>query len=96
MLGHVGNTHNEFRETDRKFYGVDARLTNQSVDGLTLTAYGKTFTQNNSPDDMALNNRYPADATTWLEGSSPTSIGLYPGGPYILGRGPEESLASLL
>ncbi len=78
VLGHVGNTHNDFRETDRKFYGVDARLTNQSIEGLTLTAYGKTFTQNNSPDDMALNNRYPADATTWLEGSSPTSIGLYP------------------
>ncbi len=78
VLGHVGNTHNEFRETDRKFYGVDARLTNQAIDGLTVTGYGKTFTQNNSPDNMALNTRYPADATTWLEPVSPISVGEIP------------------
>ena len=57
-MGHVGNTHNEFRESDRKFYGVDARVTNTAIDGLSLTAYGKTFTQNNSADTMSLNDRY--------------------------------------
>ena len=57
VMGHVGNTHNEFRESDRKFYGVDARVTNTSIDGLSLTAYGKTFTQNNSADTVSLNTR---------------------------------------
>ncbi len=77
VLGHVGNTHNEFRDTDRKFYGVDARLTNRSIDGLAVTAYGKTFTQNNSQDNVALNTRYPAEADAWQEPDSPSSQGFY-------------------
>ena len=36
VLGWVGNTHNKLRESDRKFYGVDGRITNQSIDGLNL------------------------------------------------------------
>ncbi len=71
VLGHVGNTHNKFRDTDRKFYGVDARLTNRSIDGLLLTAYGKSFTQNNSPDDTALDTRYPGQANLWYEPVAP-------------------------
>lgn len=67
VIGHVGNTHNKFRDSDRKFYGVDARLTNTSYEGLSMTAYGKTFTQNNSPDRTSLNSRYPADAGILLE-----------------------------
>lgn len=67
VIGHVGNTHNKFRESDRKFWGVDARLTNTAIDGLSLTAYGKTFTQNNSPDTMSLNARYPGSAGLFLE-----------------------------
>ncbi len=77
VLGNVGNTHNEFRESDRKFYGVDARLSNQSIDGLTLTAYGKSFVQNNSNDDMALNTRYPDEAAGWQESVSPVAGGFY-------------------
>jgi len=67
VMGHIGNTHNEFRESDRKFYGVDARVTNTAIDGLALTAYGKTFTQNNSADTVSLNDRYPAQSSLWLE-----------------------------
>lgn len=67
VLGFVGNTHNTFRESDRKFYGVDARLTNSTFDGLTATVYGKTFTQNNSADTLALNARYPTQANLWVE-----------------------------
>ena len=70
VLGFVGNTHNKFRESDRKFYGVDARVTNQSIDGLNLVAYGKTHVQNNSADTHALNDRYPGDPQ-WLEAVPP-------------------------
>ncbi len=61
VMGWLGNTHNEFRESDRKFYGVDARVTNQSFDGLTSTVYGKSHVQNNSADTMSLNSRYPGN-----------------------------------
>ncbi len=71
VLGHVGNTHNKFRESDRKFYGVDARLMNTSYEGLTLTAYGKTYSQNSSADTVALNDRYPAQSSIWLEPVAP-------------------------
>jgi hypothetical protein len=67
VVGHVGTTHNEFRHSDRQFYGVDARVTNCSIDGLKLTAYGKTFSQNNSEDTTSLNTRYPAQANLWIE-----------------------------
>ena len=74
VVGHSGNTHNEFRQSDRRFYGVDARLTNTSVDGLALTLYGKTFSQNNSADTVPLNTRYPAQAGDWLEAATPQTI----------------------
>ena len=77
VLGFVGNTHNTFRESDRKFYGVDARVTNSSFDGLTATVYGKTLAQNNSADATALNTRYPTQAKTWVEPVPPqTNISL--------------------
>ena len=69
--GHVGNTHNKFRESDRKFYGADVCVTNTSYAGLSMTAYGKTFTQNNSADSLPLNQRYPAQAGDWLEARTP-------------------------
>jgi hypothetical protein len=36
-----------------------------------MTVYGKTFAQNNSADTVALNARYPAQATTWVEPVAP-------------------------
>ena len=57
VVGHVGTTHNEFRHSDRQFYGVDARVTNSSIDGLKVTAYGKLFSQNHSEDTTSLNTR---------------------------------------
>lgn len=38
-----GNTHNEYRETDRGFWGVDLRLTNTSLEDLRLTGYAKHY-----------------------------------------------------
>lgn len=43
----VGNTRNKFRQTHRKFHGFDLRLTNQSLDGVTLTGYATLNEQRN-------------------------------------------------
>ena len=74
VLGNVGNTHNRFRDSDRKFYGADARITNRSIDGLSVTAYGKTQSQENDPDTVALNARYPDQTSLWLEDTPPQTI----------------------
>lgn len=83
VVGHVGNTHNSFRESDRRFYGVDARLMDYSYDGLSVTVYGKFFSQENSADTVALNDRYPSQANLWLEDVPPQEI--YGDDPYYLG-----------
>jgi hypothetical protein len=66
-LGYVGNTHNKFRDSDRKFYGADVRVTNSAFDALTATAYGKARVQNNSEDSTSLNVRYPDQRNLWHE-----------------------------
>lgn len=43
----VGNTHNEFRNTRRQFGGYDLRLTNTSIDRVTLTGYNSMYEENN-------------------------------------------------
>lgn len=77
VMGLVGNTHNKFRQSDRKFYGVDARLTNRTFDGLSVVVYGKTHTQNNSADTVALDDRYPGNPY-WLEDVPPQEFYLDP------------------
>ncbi|MFO7901512.1 MAG: hypothetical protein ACQESR_03295 [Planctomycetota bacterium] len=69
VVGHLGNTHNKFRESDRRFYGVDARLTNTSIEGLRWTVYGETSGMDNSADTVSLNTRYPDGP--WLEDDVP-------------------------
>lgn len=66
-LGYVGNTHNEFRDSDRKFYGADVRVTNTALSKMTNTVYGKASVQNNSEDTTSLNVRYPDQKALWLE-----------------------------
>jgi hypothetical protein len=44
---YYGDTENMFRDTHRQFSGYDARLTNRSIDGVTLTAYGSLDEENN-------------------------------------------------
>jgi len=75
VVGHVGNTHNKFRDSDRKFYGADARLTNTAIDGLSVTVYGKTDTQRNSEDTQSLSaaGRFPGQENLWLE-TNPTGV----------------------
>ncbi|MCA9170657.1 MAG: hypothetical protein KDB23_23425, partial [Planctomycetales bacterium] len=40
-----GNTRNQFRDTDRSFSGVDIRLTDRSIAGLSVTGYVKKYNQ---------------------------------------------------
>lgn len=46
-LAFIGNTKNEFRGTHRYFNGFDLRLTNDAVDGVTATGYGKRTNEHN-------------------------------------------------
>lgn len=56
-----GNTHNRYRDTDRGFWGVDMRLTNDTFEGLSTTGYAKYYEQNSDlptvfPEDPLFNN----------------------------------------
>lgn len=88
-LAFVGNTHNDFRDSDRKFYGGDVRLTNTSRDALRLTAYAKSFVQNNSADTIPLNVTYPGQANLWRESQTPQTI--YNPDSYYLGLADRET-----
>lgn len=44
---YIGQTENHFRDTHRQFGGFDLRLTNRSIDGVTLTTYGSMYDENN-------------------------------------------------
>jgi hypothetical protein len=45
LLGYLGNMTNRYRDIQRHFSGVDGRITNQSLDGLQLTGYGRVYNQ---------------------------------------------------
>jgi len=40
-----GNTENKFRDTNRRFHGYDVRLTDRSIDGLSITGYANSYVQ---------------------------------------------------
>ena len=56
-----GDTHNDFRKTDRSFNGIDVRLSNESVDGLNVTVYAKSTRQDNQNPDSLLIEEDPSD-----------------------------------
>jgi len=41
----AGNTHNKARDVHRYFNGVDARATNERIEGVLVTGYGKLFNE---------------------------------------------------
>lgn len=67
-----GNTQNHFRDTNRRFHGVDLRISDRSVDGVTVTTYAKTYVQTGQfptvllPSENAASIRFPInyDRTT--------------------------------
>lgn len=65
-LLHYGDTENRNRGTHRTFNGWDFRLTNRAIDGVTLAAYGKGYSENNE-----LPSTFPeANAFTKVNGVS--------------------------
>ncbi|MHB8897791.1 MAG: hypothetical protein ACYC6Y_03485, partial [Thermoguttaceae bacterium] len=57
----LGNTHNRFQDADRRFWGVDMRVTDETVKSLRLTGYGKYQEQNQGmPSVYPDANLYPA------------------------------------
>ena len=57
VLGYIGNTANKSLDANRHFTGVDGRVTDRTFDGLTLSGYGKTYSNH---------NRVPATVTDQL------------------------------
>ena len=66
-FGFGGYTKNEFRDTHRRFGGADLRVTNNSFQNLTLTAYGKTYTETTDAPTVPLNTLYPSLASVYQE-----------------------------
>jgi hypothetical protein len=71
---HAGNTHNRFRQTDRRFYGADLRLTNRRWDDLTLTAFARMNRQLNEfppffvdPEGQAMSPTYVSVFTSTVQ-----------------------------
>ncbi len=57
----LGNTKNQSRDTNRRFGGYDFRLTDRSIDGLSLTVYSTQFTEKGSRPTVLLAQESPAD-----------------------------------
>jgi hypothetical protein len=67
VLGYLGYNRNQLRNTSRDFNGADLRITNSSLDNLTLTGYGKYYREETSDPTVALNTAYPAQAKFYRE-----------------------------
>lgn len=52
----IGNTENKHRSTNRNFSGVDVRLTNRSIEGLSVTGFFKEY-----QEDGQLPTTFPED-----------------------------------
>jgi len=65
VLGYVGNNHNNFRDTNRHFSGVDGRVSNRAIDGLQLTGYARTYQTNSTTPGQTLNQQF--NSTVWGE-----------------------------
>ena len=55
-----GNTRNYFRESNRRFHGIDLRVTDRSVDGVTVSGYAKTYVQTGQLPSFVLPSENPA------------------------------------
>ena len=44
-LGYIGNNNNTTRQLNRHYSGADIRVSNQSIEGLNVTGYGRVYTE---------------------------------------------------
>ncbi len=66
---YVGNTKNEFRDTHRDMNGYDIRLTNTSLDQVTLTGYASRYVETNQVPTTYFTEPPLAPANTWDQDS---------------------------
>ena len=67
ILTYVGDEKDELNYIDRHLGGVDGRITNDSIDGLTLTAHGKVYSENTQLQQVSLNTLYPSLASYYQQ-----------------------------
>jgi len=77
----VGDTHNKFSELSRGFHGIDARVTNRSIDGLTVVGYSKWYVENTTYPGVFNDYNYigglqPEDTLHRPVGYDKTSVGI--------------------
>ncbi len=70
-MGYVGDTADELNQTDRHYTGSDLRITNRSIDTLTVTGYGRTYAEQTNNQTTVLGGI--------TAGHAPFSPELYPG-----------------
>ena len=67
LLGYDGYNEDLLRDTYRNFNGADLRITNKSIDNLTLTARAKYYREDTTTPLTALNTQYPTAAQYYQE-----------------------------
>ena len=67
--GYIGNTENQLTETNRQYSGADLRLTNNSIENLTVTTYAKLKSDHAENQTNPLNTLYPSMASFYQESS---------------------------
>ena len=54
VLGYLGDTGDELNQMNRHYTGGDLRITNKSIENLTLTGYGRAYTEHTNAQGLAL------------------------------------------
>ena len=62
-MGYAGDTADELNQTDRHYDGGDLRITNRSIDNLTVTGYGRAYTEHTNLQTTPLNTLQSPTAT---------------------------------
>ena len=67
----AGDTKDDLNLMNRHYGSVNARITNNSIDGLTLTGRAKEYTENTEAQATTLNNLYPSEALLYQQAGLP-------------------------
>jgi hypothetical protein len=70
VLSYVGDQEDQLNDTNRHFGGADARITNNSIEGVTLTGYSKVYSENTQIPTESLNTLYPSMASFYQDPQS--------------------------
>ena len=58
-MGYAGDTEDELNQMDRHYDGGDLRITNRSIKNLTLTGYGRAYSEHTDLQQTGLSSLYP-------------------------------------